>query len=198
MSIVILANNPHFIKKNEIFIKNYANKSKIFVSIKFKFIDLITSEKINNHDIIFRTNEENFIWGIQDGKNVSKNDNINLYLITENTNLPHSDYDFQLIDLDKISNFLISFKNDKIFKLIKKYLFINNIQRFSKFSTGFITIIDYFLRFPNEKIILLGFYELGNQSVIKEGGIMRETTYHNFQDEKEILEKLIPNISFIN
>ena len=76
-------------------------------------------------------------------------------------------------------------------------MFIININ-FSKFSTGFITILNYFLKYPDEEIILLGFYQKGNRSVVKEGGVIRQTFYHNFDDEKIIIRTLVPKIIFIN
>ena len=66
MTIVILANNPIFIEKHENLIKNHARNGDIFVSIKFKYVNLVIDQQLNQHDIYFRLNNQNFIFGFND------------------------------------------------------------------------------------------------------------------------------------
>jgi hypothetical protein len=205
MSIVILSNNPTFIDKNNDLIKKYAIESEVFGSIKLKYFEVIKNINLKQHDIFFRSNKDGFIFGLDDYintlNNLNKNSKIYLIKNIENNNIffkEHKNINFKYFDLLPVINFLLLKSKHPIFNIIKKYLFIDDKISISHLSTGFIIILNYFLKYPKKEIILLGFYEKNNQKVLKEGKIIKETTYHNFEDEKNMIQALIPNIIFIN
>jgi hypothetical protein len=208
MTIVILANNPIFIEKHENLIKNYACHSDIFVSIKFKYVNLVLDQQLKQHDIYFRLNNQNFIFGFNDYHHAflgKLKPNTSLFLISNITNgvfekfddTSYKTFDFTLFDYDPFISYLKSFEKTSIFKKIDNLIFINNLLDTNKLSTGFWVALKYYLLFPNAKIQLLGFYELGNQTVLKEGKRISVSS-HQFQVEKEILIYLAPNLIFIN
>jgi hypothetical protein len=205
MSIVILSNNPSFIDKNNNLIKKYAIESEVFGLIKLKYFDIIKDINLKHHDIFFRSDKNGFIFGFNDYKNMLNklNKNSKIYLINNfnNNNIlfnGNENINFEYFDLSPIINFLLSYSEHPIFNIIKKYLFVNNKINITYLSTGFVIILNYFLKYPNTQITLLGFYEKNNQKVLKEGKIIKETTHHNFEDEKNMIQALIPNIIFIN
>ena len=208
MNIVVLANNPIFIVKHENLIKSHARNSDIFVSIKFKYVNLIIDQDLNQHDIYFRLNNQNFIFGFNDYHKefITKlKSNTSLFLISNITNgilekydsTPYQGVDFSMFDYEPFVSYLRSFKSKSIYKKISKLLFINDLLDTNQLSTGFWVALKYYLTFPTAKIQLLGFYEKGNQTVLKEGKRI-SVSGHQFQVEKEILNSLAPNLIFIN
>lgn len=206
MDIIILANNPKFIESNSKLIESYALKSDIFALIKLKYFHIVKNLNLNKLDIFFRTNEENFIFGLNDYiPSVEKTNVIsNVYLINETQNFEKKNLvglenlDLNLIDLELIFNYLQKIQDNKVYEILKKYLIINNQISIKYLSTGFLVILWYSLMYPQQTITLLGFYEKGNQKVLKEGKIIRETFFHNFEDEKNIIWEINKNLKFIN
>jgi hypothetical protein len=208
MTIVILANNPIFIERCDNLIKNHARNADIFVSIKFKYVNLVIDQQLNQHDIYFRLNNQNFIFGFNDYHQAFLGilkPNTSLYLISNITNgvfekfddTLYKTFDFTLFDYEPLITYLKSFEKKPIFNKLNNLLFINNLLDTNKLSTGFWVALKYYLTFPKARIQLLGFYELGNQTVMKEGKRISVSS-HQFQVEKEILNYLAPNLIFIN
>lgn len=206
MKISILANNPLFIEKNQFLIKQYVHDSDIFVSFKFKYIGLIKDADLKKHHIYFRTNRNgDFIYGFNDYKDIMKDlirsnqlfyliGNIN-YSVKNSISAKIPGIIFQPFDQIPIINFLLGYEGHEIFEKIGKLLYFNEKIDTNKISTGFLTILYYYIKHPNSDINLLGFFE--NQISLTEG--MRITsTVHNYPDEKSILKTVAPNLIFLN
>ena len=208
MTIVILANNPVFIKENQSIINKYIDLSDIMVSIKFKYADIFIDRDLKKHDIYFRVNNQNFIFGLNDyyHEMINKLHSTTSLFLVSNINKgenqvfdfeKHPEINFRSFEYESILSYLLNFENTSIFKKLEKILFLEGCIDTNKLSTGFLVILKYYLQFPEAKIILLGYYEEGNQVVLKEGKRLSLSS-HQFQDERIILNHIAPEILFIN
>lgn len=203
-NITILANNPNWVNSNKTLIRELAINSDIFVLIKFKYFDLTSDLDLKKQNIYFRVNIINSILGVDDfyPQIISKlKSNTSLYLVPnihssgkQFPDVTKEGLDFTYIDLNPIIELLLSYKDKPIFDKIKNYLFINNNLDTNRLSTGFLVILDYYLKYPNSTITLLGFYR--DKTVLKEG-LRIAFSSHNFLNEKEILQTIIPELNFV-
>lgn len=206
MQISILANNPNFIERNGALIRQHALDSDIIASIKFKFIEPLLELPIKRHDIYFRSDPRNFLFGLEDyrhliGKVVQERD---IYLINDSE---RPDFDtandtqgIRFIPFDKgpIEMLLASFENEPVFETIVMYAGSEHGLDMRRLSTGLLVVLHYSLKYPEAMLYLLGFFERGNQKVLKDGRTIRDASFHDFDVERRILQALAANVRLIN
>jgi hypothetical protein len=205
MRISILANNPVFIEQHGGLIERHAHDSDIFVSIKLKYIEPLLGLPIRRHDIHFRSDSRNFIFGLDDYRHLLKIacSRSNFYLINDSE---HPDHDtandtqgirFKHFDKGRIEWHLGTLGGPPVPAIIKRHTLPDGRLDMRRFSTGLMVILHYSLEYPDADLHLLGFYERGNRKVLKEGRILRETHFHDFEEERMLLETEVGNIRLI-
>lgn len=206
LKICILANNPGFIGRNRPLIERYAVDSDIFVSIKFKFIEPLLELPIRRHDIYFRSDPNNFIFGLEDYRHLAGRigKEANIYLINDSDRADNDTSNntegltFRPFDKEPILTHLMSFQNESIFDTITRYAVRDGRLETRRLSTGLTVILHYSLAYPKANILLLGFYESENRTVLKDGGILRDTSFHDFEEERKILEGVTRNTILVH
>ena len=206
MRISILANNPEFIANKWDVIERHALESDIFISIKFKYIAPLLELPIRRHDIHFRSNSDNFVFGLDDYRHLLEKAgrHTNTYLINDSER-PDADTEndtqgmtFQHFDKGHIERHLWSFRNEPVFETITQYAISDGRLDMRRLSTGLTVVLHYFLKYPAAELYLLGFFESGNRKVLKEGKTIRETVFHDFETERKILESVTRNTHLIH
>jgi hypothetical protein len=206
MRISILSNNPEFTNQHGGVIERYAVDSDIFVSIKLKYIEPLLGLPIKRHDIHFRSDSKNFVFGLDDYRHLLEKvcSNTNFYLINDSDRLDHDTANdtkgiqFQHFDKGPIERHLGSFREGPVFEGISRYAQSEGQLDMRRISTGFMVILHYSLQYPEAKLHLLGFFESGNRKVLKEGKIIRETHFHDFEEERKLLGSLVGNAQMIH
>lgn len=204
--ISILANNPDFIVRNGPLIAQHAVDSDIFVSIKFKFIEPLLGLPIRRHDIHFRSDPQNFVFGLEDYRHLAARIGkaAYIYLINDSdradndTSNDREGLDFMPFDRAPIISHLMSFQDESIFETITRYAMQEGRLEPRRLSTGLTVILHYALAYPTARILLLGFYEKKNRTVLKDGKILRDTSFHDFEEERKILEAVTGNTVWIH
>lgn len=204
--ISILANNPDFIVRNGPLIAQHAVDSDIFVSIKFKFIEPLLGLPIRRHDIYFRSDPQNFVFGLEDYRHLAGRigKDANIYLINDSeradndTSNDSAGLFFMPFDREPIVAHLLSFQKHSVFETIARYAIREERLDPRRLSTGLTVILHYSLAYPNARILLLGFYEKENRTVLKDGKILRDTSFHDFEEERKILEAVTGNTVWIH
>ena len=206
MRISILANNPEFIKNNKRLIQQHATDSDIFASIKFKYIEPLLGLPIKRHDIYFRSDSNNFVFGLDDYRHLLEKagGHTNTYLINDSER-PDNDTAndtrgmiFQHFDKGLIERHLWSLRNEPVFEIITRYALADGQLNMRCLSTGLTVDLHYCLKYPDAELFLLGFFEPGNRKVLKEGKIIRETYFHDFEVERKLLEGVTRNTQLIH
>jgi len=201
-----MANNPLFIEEHGELIERYALDSDIFVSIKLKYIEPLLGLPIRRHDIHFRSNAQNFIFGLDDYRHLllKIRRSTNFYLIndSERTDLDTANdtqgIRFHHFDKDKIERHLMSFREGPVSDIITRHSCSDGRLDMRRISTGLMVILHYSLKYPDANLRLLGFFESGNRMVLKEGRTLRETHFHDFEEERRLLESVARNIRLIH
>jgi|688.fasta_scaffold190720_2 hypothetical protein len=206
MDIVILANNPLFIEKNRSLIREYATSAGLFVSIKFKFLDAVIDLGLKRHDIYFRSNPSNFVFGLDDYRALADRLGIGtrIFLIND-SELPDHELkndpigiEFLSFDTGPVLRYLTGFRNEPVYEELRRFMSLGECLDVTLLSTGFIVILHHLLQYPDSRIVLLGFYEQGNQRVMKEGRFIRDTIHHDFGCEKRVLQKIAGGLTYVN
>ena len=206
MRISILANNPEFIERKWHVIERHALESDIFISIKFKYIAPLLELPIKRHDILFRSNPDNFVFGLDDYRHLLEKAGklTNIYLINDSER-PDADTEnntqgmnFQHFDKYQIEQHLWSFRNEPVFDTIARYAIPDGRLDMRRLSTGLIVVLHYYLKNLAAELCLLGFFENGNRKVLKDGKTIRETVFHDFEIERKILEGVTRNTHLIH
>ena len=206
MQIAILANNASFIEGNMPLVRQYAVESDIVASIKFKFVDRLLGLPIRRHEIYFRSNPENHVFGLDDHRHLigSLKAGTRISLINDS---PRADEDtandtrglaFHPFDRQPIVDHLMSFRTHPVFETIARYALVDGRLDQRRLSTGFTVVLHYALTYPEATIALLGFYERGNRKVLKDGGAIRDTAFHDFDVERTIVEAVTTNTLLIH
>lgn len=206
MDIVILANNPLFIEKNRSLIREHAASADLFVSIKFKFLDTVLDLGLKRHDIYFRSNQSNFVFGLDDYRALAGRLGVGtrVFLINDSDlpdhELKNDPIGFELLPFDTgpILRYLTAVRNEPVFGELRRFMSPDESLDVTLISTGFIIILHHLLLYPDSRISLLGFYEHGNQKVMKEGRFIRETTHHDFGSEKRIIQAIAAGLTYVN
>lgn len=205
MDIAILANNPLFIENNRSLVRQYAVSADLFVSIKFKYLDVVVDLGLDHHDVYFRSNPLNFVFGLDDYRNLAGrlSSGTRIYLINDsglsNNEIKNEPIEFELLPFDTgpVLRFLMDFRNEPVFEELRRFMSPDGNLDVTRLSTGFIVILHHLIHYPDSRIVLLGFYEEGNQKVLKEGLFVRETTHHDFGSEKRILQSIAGSLLYV-
>ena len=208
MIITLLANNPIYLERNNNNkqIKKLIRNSDIFIRFKFKSLKYFNKIQKKQEDIIFRYNiSTNRIMGYDNFINsdtINEVENKKMYIINDNNLVLDIEREDELTkmmilrNIRDVKKFIIS-KDHKLIDKIKKKKKIDT----SILSTGIITIIKYYLLYPEAEFKLLGFFndscfwkERNDEVSIR----TKKFGTHSYNIEKDFIIRYIKNVEFFN
>ncbi len=208
MIITLLANNPIYLERNNNNkqIKKLIRNSDIFIRFKFKSLKYFNKIQKKQEDIIFRYNiSTNRIMGYDNFMNsdtINEVENKKMYIINDNNLVLDIEREDELTkmmilrNIRDVKKFIIS-KDHKLIDKIKKKKKIDT----SILSTGIITIIKYYLLYPEAEFKLLGFFndscfwkERNDEVSIR----TKKLGTHSYNIEKDFIIRYIKNVEFFN
>tara|TARA_B100000674_G_scaffold73473_1_gene50755 strand:+ start:636 stop:1262 length:627 start_codon:yes stop_codon:yes gene_type:complete len=208
MIITLLANNPIYLERNNNNkqIKKLIRNSDIFIRFKFKSLKYFNKIQKKQEDIIFRYNiSTNRIMGYDNFINsdtINEVENKKMYIINDNNLVLDIEREDELTkmmilrNIRDVKKFIIS-KDHKLIDKIKKKKKIDT----SILSTGIITIIKYYLLYPEAEFKLLGFFndscfwkERNDEVSIR----TKKLGTHSYNIEKDFIIRYIKNVEFFN